>query len=140
MKRFFSFLAVALLAFGVYDYSLSAEATAQELTDSELNSYYAALKKQVDKQNQVVQGMMQSLEERKTIFSQAQRAQMEQAIIMLDVKKTLYSNFVGTETIKKSPAVRDMLLKVLSQNVITESDLASLQALVTQEKLRLKKQ
>lgn len=136
MDRYLSLICAVLLS--LFSFGLNAEtaAEAKELSESELSSYYASIKQQVDKQNQLVEDMMQSLRERKTIFSQAQRAQMEQAIVMLDVKRTLYSNFYGTESIKKSPLVREKLLQVLSKSDITKSDLASLQALVQEEKNR----
>lgn len=136
MGRYLSLICAVLLS--LFSFGLNAETAAEtkELSESELSSYYASIKQQVDKQNQLVEDMMQSLRERKTIFSQAQRVQMEQAIVMLDVKRTLYSNFYGTESIKKSPLVREKLLQVLSKSDITKSDLASLQALVQEEKNR----
>lgn len=138
MSRYLFLLCAAVLSFVGYELNAEPAATEQptEFTESELNAYYASIKAQVDKQNALVEDMMQSLRERKTLFSQAQRAQMEQAIVMLDVKRTLYANFVGTESIKKSPLVRQKLLQVLSQSDITKADLASLQALVQQEKNR----
>lgn len=138
MNRYIFFLCAALLCFASFEGT--AQAAEAALNETELNSYYSALRQQVQKQDKLVQGMKQSLRDRKTIFSQAQRAQMEHAIVMLDVKRTLYANFYGTESVKQSPAVRKMLLQVLSQSDISTADLAALQNLVRQEKQRLKLQ
>lgn len=135
MKQFLLLMCAAILCFAGYESTLFAE-DAKEMTDSEVDAYYSSLKQQVDKQNKLVEDMLQSVKERKTIFSQAQRAEMENAIVDLDVKRTLYSNFYNKESVKKSPVIREKLLQVMSQRNITEADLASLQSVVQQEKNR----
>lgn len=135
MKHLLLLICAAILCFSGYESTLFAD-TSNEMSDSEVDAYYGSLKQQVDKQNKLVEDMLQSVKDRKTIFGQAQRAEMESAIVDLDVKRTLYANFHGKESVKKSPVIREKLLQVMSQRNITEADLASLQSVVQEEKKR----
>jgi hypothetical protein len=65
------------------------------------------------------------------------KLEAQNAIVQLEVKKTLVGNFKGTESLK-SPAVRELLLQILNKPLITTGDLADLQSLVLQEKAKLK--
>lgn len=65
------------------------------------------------------------------------KLELENAIIQLDVKKTLVNNFKGTESLK-SQLVQNKLLQVLNKPLITTADLADLQSLVLQEKNKMK--
>jgi hypothetical protein len=64
------------------------------------------------------------------------KLELQNAIIQLEVKKTLMNNFKGTESLQ-SEAVRSKLLQTLNKSIITISDLADLQSLVQNEKARL---
>lgn len=61
---------------------------------------------------------------------------MQNAIVQLEVKKTLMNNFKGTESLQ-SAAVRQKLLEVLNRSVITTADLTELQSLVLDEKAKI---
>ena len=104
---------------------------------SNMEGYYASLNEEVNKQDVLVQGMLKGAQDNTQLFTDSQRMQIERAITILDVKKTLYANFYGTETIQKSQAVRDALLQIMSKSDITVADLASLKELVVKEKARL---
>lgn len=67
------------------------------------------------------------------------KVQLENAIIQLEVKKTLVNNFKGTSSLQ-NPIIQNKLLEILNKSIITESDLAELQNLVTQEKAKLNTQ
>lgn len=61
---------------------------------------------------------------------------LENAVIQLEVKKTLVANFKGKDSLQ-SPLVREKLLEVLNKSIVTQADLAELQSIVNQEKTRL---
>lgn len=65
------------------------------------------------------------------------KLEYQQAITMLEVKKTLMNNFKGTESLRSS-AVRTKLLNLLNSSDITTADLANLQNLVLNEKERIR--
>lgn len=65
------------------------------------------------------------------------KLEFQQAITMLEVKKTLMNNFLGTESLR-SAAVRSKLLNILNSSDITTADLAALQNLVLNEKERIR--
>lgn len=65
------------------------------------------------------------------------KLEYQNAIVQLEVKKTLVNNFKGTESLK-SPVVRAKLLQVLNKPMITTADLAELQSVVIEEKSKLR--
>lgn len=67
------------------------------------------------------------------------KLEYQNAIVQLEVKKTLVNNFKGTESLK-SPLVREKLLQVLNKPMVTTADLADLQSLVLEEKTKMKAQ
>lgn len=67
------------------------------------------------------------------------KIELQNALIQMDVKKTLVSNFKGTESLQ-SPLVRRKLIEVLNKSIIMPSDLADLQTLVLEEKAKLRAQ
>lgn len=64
------------------------------------------------------------------------KLQLENAIIQLEVKKTLVENFRGAISLN-SPVVRQRLLEVLNKDSITQADIAELQSLINQYKATL---
>lgn len=64
------------------------------------------------------------------------KVELQNAIVQLEVKKTLVSNFKGTESLR-SARVRKKLMEVLSKPDISTSDLAELQNLVIDEKAKI---
>lgn len=65
------------------------------------------------------------------------KLELQNAVIQLEVKKTLVNNFKGTDSLR-SAAVRQKLLNVLNKSVITTADLADLQSLVIDEKAKIR--
>lgn len=64
------------------------------------------------------------------------KLQLENAIIQLEVKKTLVANFQGAVSLN-SPIVRQRLLEILNKDMITQADIAELQSLINQYKATL---
>lgn len=65
------------------------------------------------------------------------KLEYQNAIVQLEVKKTLVNNFKKTEALK-SPVVRAKLLQVLNKSMITTADLAELQSVVIEEKSKMR--
>lgn len=65
------------------------------------------------------------------------KLEYQNAIVQLEVKKTLVNNFKKTEALK-SPVVRDKLLQILNKPMITTADLAELQSIVIEEKSKMR--
>ncbi|WP_052243894.1 hypothetical protein [Neochlamydia sp. TUME1] len=61
------------------------------------------------------------------------KVQLENAITNLEVKKTLAAKFINSPSLK-SPKVREILIQVLSKDLIQASDLAALQNIVDRER------
>ena len=65
------------------------------------------------------------------------KLEYQNAIVQLEVKKTLVNNFRKTEALK-SPVVRAKLLQILNKSMITTADLADLQSVVIEEKSKMR--
>lgn len=133
-------LAIFCFCFGTLAAEIPQTASTQEnqeLSASEMEAYYSSLQAQIDQQNVRVEALIKRAQSGQQVPTPVQRVEIEQAIMMLDVKKTLYNNFYDTRTIKQSAAVRRALLQILSQFDITIVDLSGFQNLVTHEKERL---
>lgn len=65
------------------------------------------------------------------------KLEYQNAIVQLEVKKTLVNNFKKTESLK-SPVVRAKLLQILNKSMITTADLAELQSVVIEEKSKMR--
>lgn len=90
----------------------------------------------VQKAENEVQVQFKNATRRDTVPLWSDKVQLENAIIQLEVKKTLVNNFKGTISLQ-SPLVRAKLIQLLNQDIIMESDLAELQNLVNQERTKL---
>lgn len=64
------------------------------------------------------------------------KVELGNALIQLDVKKTLVANFWNSTTLA-SPVLRSVLLQILKKDLITEGDLAYLQTVADTEKAKL---
>lgn len=124
-----------LLASTVFAEVKSTETEA--ISQAELESYYNSLREQIQKQDATVQRLVKRAQSGQQVPMPVQKQELEHAVVMLDVKRTLYSNFYETESLKRSPAIRKLLLKILSQPDVSIADLAELQNLVRVEKARL---
>lgn len=135
---FLRLITLTLLSLCNFVYAESATESASDvISEQALDSYYNSLNKQIQMQEERVNKLLDRMKKGVQIPSQIQRVEIEHAIVMLDVKRTLYANFYNTESLKQSRAVRNMLSRLMSQNEITVSDLSALQNLVKQEKQRL---
>lgn len=65
------------------------------------------------------------------------KLELQNAIVQLEVKKTLVNNFKNTESLR-SDSVRNKLAEILNKPIITTADLADLQSLVLQEKANIR--
>jgi hypothetical protein len=135
MKSFgFAWIALMLAAApiaGVY-----AADTTYTITDAQLKAYQQQLFDEIKKQEQFVQSLQDEMARHDVVKTYADSARYENAVTMLDVKRTLVNNFVGTQSLQ-SPAVRSLLLSILQKELITPGDLAGLQNLVNSEKAKM---
>jgi len=139
VKYFFLFM-FSLCCFGILSAEINPEATKAKKevpSDQEMESYYASLRAEIEKQDAYAQGLVKQASRGEMVPSQIQRVKMQQAIITLEVKRTLFANFYKTPTIEQSPQVREALKQLLSQFDIAVPDLAAFQNLVEREKKRL---
>lgn len=93
----------------------------------------------VSKQQQLVQNLKANATRKDMAPTWNSKLELENAMIQLEVKKTLVGNFTGSESLKSS-LVRNRLLEVLNKPMITTTDLADLQSLVLEEKARMRKE
>lgn len=105
------------------------------LDDAQLQQYYTKLDDQLDKAEDHLRDLYEEMAD-SSKMSPAARLDVDRAAEMLEVKMTLASNFVGTPSMR-SAAVRDLLLHIMSQDSISESDLLNLQSLVASEKRKI---
>lgn len=99
----------------------------------EADTYYHQLENAIAKEEQKVKALQDKASSRTQMPMWIDKLELEQAIIMLDVKRILYNNFKGTPSMD-SPIIRDKLLSLLNQDNISEGDLAELQSLVNRER------
>ena len=103
------------------------------MDDYQEQNFLQTLQAQIQKQQDLVNQLKAQIERTDIIAPGAINNQFENAYTMLNVKKTLYSNFVGTPSIK-SPLVQQKLLQIFAKDLITPGDLSELEALVQQER------
>lgn len=126
-----------LIAFGLISSSaaLVAEERIEPVNERETQSFLSTLQNEIQKQQNLVNSIKQQIERKDVIIPQVINTQFENAYTMLNVKKTLYANFVNTPSIK-SPAVQKKLLQIFQKDMITSSDLSELEILVKQERAK----
>lgn len=105
----------------------------QTLNQWEQNNFLQTLQQELQKQQGIVNDLKNQIARKDIILPGAINNQFENAVIMLNVKQTLYNNFVGTPSIQ-SPLVQAKLLELFRKDLITADDLAALEALVKQER------
>ncbi len=131
---FFCFFALFLPLGGVF--TLHAEEY-PVLSQDELTAYYSQLQDAIGKAEAKVQEWKVQMQNPDRLPAQSDKVQFQHAIVQLEVKKTLFANFKGTESLRSS-LVRQKLLEVLNNPAITEADLAELQSLVLEEKQKIR--
>lgn len=118
---------------------MAADSTAPNSTQlppanqADLDSFYQTLQSEIQKQAQFVQSLAKGVESNKQVSTDASVIRFENANAMLNVKKTLYANFYNTPSVN-SPLVRQKLVQLFQQEMITPADLSELQAIVNQER------
>jgi hypothetical protein len=128
------FIAAVSISFG----SLSADSSAYPaMNQAELTGYYNQLEQAINKAEKAVEQAKYEATRKDIIPSSVNTIALQNAIVQLDVKKTLVNNFKGTESLQ-SPLVRRELLAVLNKSLIMPSDLANLQGLVLEEKAKIR--
>jgi len=132
MKMFFLLTCTAL--FSTSSLLMAATSPASTKTDNE--QYMSLLKNELQKQQLRISTLTDQIQKKQVIFDDNLRNQLENAIIVLDVKNTLYSKFNNAPSLQSS-VVRQQLLNIFQQESITAADLASLQNTVDQEKAKL---
>lgn len=107
------------------------------LSQSELDAYYSEVYQAIGKAEVRVQELQSVVGGGQEVPTWSRKLELQHAIVQLEVKKTLFANFKGTESLR-SPLVRQALLQVLNNPSISESDLADLQTLVLDEKAKIR--
>lgn len=124
----FSLLVTSTVLFGE-EYPKLTEAQAAQFQDS--------LDKIISQAEKHVQEVQQNATRKDVAPTWNTKLELQNAIVQLEVKKTLVNNFKGTESLR-SPSVRAKLIKTLNLPMITTADLADLQNLVLEEKAKIR--
>lgn len=114
----------------------AAISSGTSFSDMQLQAYQQQLLQEVANQEAFVTQMQAEMARKDVVHTQATEARYEMALTMLDVKRTLVSNFLNAQSLQ-SPVVRSLLLSILKQEVIMPSDLANLQSTVDIEKAKM---
>lgn len=125
------FLTLALLCL-LFAPSIQAAEFYPELPPEEMAAYNVLIIDQVKKAEAI------ALEAATKMANPAKQSPAEAAALtilvqMAAVKQTLAANFLNSPSMK-SPLVRDMLLRIMQQEVITEADLANFSLIVESER------
>jgi hypothetical protein len=105
-------------------------------SQQETEEFYQQLQSEIDKGEKKVQYLLDKVKTRQEILSDIIRLELESAIVMLNVKKNLRQNFVGTQSLN-SPLIREKLRVMFKKDLITELDILELKDLVAREKLAM---
>lgn len=116
--------------------SVQAQTTTNQADAQVIAQYETDMQAQVQHAQQKVAQLQQELASRETVQTFAKVAEYENAVQMLEVKRTLVNNFTGTVSLH-SALVRQVLMGILQKDLILPSDLAYLQNTVNTEKARL---
>lgn len=103
------------------------------LTDDQRQQFVGQMNALVQNAEQRVRDLTNRVQDRTIMPMSIDKVELESAIMDLDVKKTLVAKFANSPSLK-SPKVQQILLQVLNKNFIQESDLATLQAIVNEER------
>lgn len=134
MKFNFFYLLLTLTAFLPFHTAYAGGEKTFE--GAEAQNYYQQLENQIAKEEKHVKELQAKATDTTHMPMWIDKLELEQAIIMLDVKKILYNNFRNTPALQSS-LVREKLLSLLSRENITQGDLAELQSLANSEKQHL---
>lgn len=121
LPYFFRFISVLILT----SYSLIA-AEATTLNSSEVQSFRGQLKAELNKAQKLVETTQARATSREYLPASIDKVAFENAIQMLDVKTSLYNNFINNPVIDNAQ-VRALLLAIMKKEMISEGDLSALQ-------------
>jgi hypothetical protein len=125
-----------VLFLSCFSFSLHAESY-PVLSQAELDAYYSEVYVAIGKAEMNVQELQSIVSGGQELPTWNRKLELQNAIVQLEVKKTLFANFKNSEALR-SPLVRQALLQVLNIPSISESDLAELQTLVLEEKAKIR--
>lgn len=97
------------------------------------DNFNLQMQQEIQKAQQRVDKLARIATDQTRMPMMADKMALQNAMIMLEVKKTLVGNFQNTISVR-SPLVRQALLNVLRKESISTGDLAELQAIVRQER------
>ncbi len=107
------------------------------LSQGELDAYYSEVYAAIGKAEMNVQELQNIIGGGQELPTWNRKLELQNAMVQLEVKKTLFANFKNSEALR-SPLVRQALLQVLNIPSISQSDLAELQTLVLEEKAKIR--
>ncbi|MFV0340204.1 MAG: hypothetical protein ACK5MA_06185 [Parachlamydiaceae bacterium] len=107
------------------------------LNQGELDAYYSEVYAAIGKAEMNVQELQNIIGGGQELPTWNRKLELQNAMVQLEVKKTLFANFKNSEALR-SPLVRQALLQVLNIPSISQSDLAELQTLVLEEKAKIR--
>lgn len=132
LKKFFNAVLMTFLIFGAS--SLSAEYP--PLTPAQEASFEAQMNAIIARAEQHVKDTQYNATRTDIAPTWSSKLELQNAIIQLEVKKTLFNNFKNTASLR-SPLVQQKLLATLRLPSITTADLADLQNTVLTEKANI---
>lgn len=103
------------------------------LTADQEKQLQSQMASQIQNAEQRVQSLINSVQDKTRAPMSIDKVELEQAIIDLEVKKTLVGKFQNSPSLR-SPNVQQALMSVLSKNGITAGDLANLQSITDSER------
>lgn len=115
----------------------SLKADLPPLSHEESKSFQNQIDQALKKAEQQVESAKYSATRKDIAPTTFSKIELQNALVQLDVKKTLVNNFKGTESLG-SPLVRRKLIEILNKTLITPADLADLQGLVLEEKAKMR--
>lgn len=103
------------------------------LSPDQLQQIQSQMYAQIQVAEQRVQNLMANVQDHTRMPMSIDKVALEQAIIELDVKKTLVGKFLNSPSLK-SPKVQQVLMGILSKTGVSAADLANLQSVVDSER------
>lgn len=135
MKNFLAILPLAL-CFSIGGTDLQA-ASYPPLTSEESAAFQQQVNQAIARAEARVRELEANATRKDLMPTWNSKLELQNAIIQLEVKKTLVGNFHGADSLR-STAVRQALLELLNKSDISTGDLASFQTLVLEEKAKIR--
>jgi len=107
------------------------------LTQEQNQAFQKSLQDQITNQENLVNAAINEMATPGELHTVANKIDIELAMTALQVKQTLYANFLDKDSLR-SPLVRNTLLSVMQLPTISMSDLNHLQTVVNQEKQHIR--